>query len=111
MSETSASKYYTLYSNDPDQKIPVPGGGGNIPCSQDQINKLVGYIVDDKISLRQASLKASMSQFTGTKYYSKYIHHPDREIPKPLIQSATLVPNLCTRISLFFQIIKQWMCG
>jgi Asp-tRNA(Asn)/Glu-tRNA(Gln) amidotransferase B subunit len=50
-------------------------------CTQDQINELIGYIVDDKMSILAASKKANMSNKTGRKYYHQYLK--DRNIYYP----------------------------
>jgi transposase len=43
--------------------------------TQDDINKLVGYIVDDKMSIGAASKKANMNYHTGRKYHQKYLQN------------------------------------
>lgn len=76
ISATSALKYYKKYVEDPEHKIPISYNGANRSpkrCTQAQINALIGYIVNDKMSLATASVKADMSEVTGRIYYELYI--------------------------------------
>jgi transposase len=56
--------------------------------TQDEINKFIGYIVDDKMSVIAASKKANMSAPTGIKYYRQYLkdRHVDYSIRKLITQ-------------------------
>jgi transposase len=69
MSVNTASKYYCRYLKD--HKLDLRPH----KCAQAQINKLIGYIVDDKMTLKAASKKANMSAPTGIKYYHQYLKH------------------------------------
>ncbi|KAI8885840.1 hypothetical protein K501DRAFT_331693 [Backusella circina FSU 941] len=82
MDEASAYRYYQMYKKDPKQRIPVPGRQPN-SCTYDQIKALIGYIVDDKMTISAASIKANVCLSTGRKYYSKYLKDPNKIIPKP----------------------------
>jgi response regulator of citrate/malate metabolism len=42
------------------------------PCTQETINQLIGYVVDDKMSIAAASRKANISYDAGKRYYRKY---------------------------------------
>jgi transposase len=69
--EQSAGKYYRQYLKD-NMEIPVPKN--NKCCAQDQIDALMRYIVDNKMSILAASKKANMSYFTSYKYYRQYLN-------------------------------------
>jgi transposase len=76
----SAGKYYRQYLKDNNIKVPVKKT--RKPYTQDQINELIGCIVDDKMSITAASKKANMSNETGRKYYHQYLK--DRNIDGPI---------------------------
>ncbi|KAI8889728.1 hypothetical protein K501DRAFT_282090 [Backusella circina FSU 941] len=78
MSVCSGRKYYQLYTDDPERRIPIQtrkvcSGNG---FSQEQIDVLIRYIVEDKMTLKAASIKANMSKGTAGKYYRRYIKNP-----------------------------------
>jgi hypothetical protein len=73
--ENSAGKYYRQYLKDNTIEHYVPK---NKPCSQDRINELIEYIVDDKMNIKAASKKANMCRDTGRKYYRKYLDDQKR---------------------------------
>jgi transposase len=81
----SAGKYYRQYLIDNSMDIPVIK---NKRYTQDEINKFIGYIVDDKMSVIAASKKANMSAPTGIKYYRQYLkdRHVDYSIRKFITQ-------------------------
>jgi transposase len=82
MDEASAYRYYQMYKKDPKQRIPAPGRQPN-SCTYDQIKALISYIVDDKMTISAASIKANVCLSTGRKYYSKYLNDPNKNIPRP----------------------------
>jgi transposase len=51
--------------------------------TQDQINQLIGYIVDNKMSMLAAAKKANMSNTTGYKYYHRYLNNEKYDVPTP----------------------------
>jgi hypothetical protein len=55
--------------------------GPNPKISQEQINQLIRYIVNDKMSVNKASQKVKMSAHTGYSYYNAYINDPETKIP------------------------------
>jgi molybdenum-dependent DNA-binding transcriptional regulator ModE len=75
----SARKYYRQYLKDNNMEIPVKKTGKRY--TQDDMNKFIGYIVNDKMSIRAASKKANMSCHYGTKYYHQYLHGQKRNRP------------------------------
>jgi transposase len=52
-------------------------------CTRNQIKRLIGYIVDDDMSIMAASIKADMTHATGKKYYQLYLNNPNHDIPMP----------------------------
>jgi transposase len=42
--------------------------------AQEQKSELIGYIVDNKMSIKATAKKANMSQSTGYKYYQQYLN-------------------------------------
>jgi transposase len=90
MSERSGEKYYHLYLNDPNRQITVPRenpGGFCQPCSQEQVTELIHSIVNDRMSLVAASIKANMAVTTAKKYYDKYMDDPNQEVPMPHLKN------------------------
>ncbi|KAI8876628.1 hypothetical protein K501DRAFT_288793 [Backusella circina FSU 941] len=82
----TAQRYYDKYMSDPDRNIPVPGYEGISPSTQhlsDKIKILIGHIVDDKLSLNAASIKAKLCPKTAKKYYTQYLQDPEHKIPVP----------------------------
>jgi transposase len=71
-----ARTYYIQYLKEHDQDVPPPQH-----ITQDCINKLIGYIVEDKMSVSTASKKANVSQTTGYKYYRLYRKNRKRDAP------------------------------
>jgi transposase len=49
--------------------------------TQEQKSELIGYIVDNKMSIKAAAKKANMSQSTGRKYYQQYLNVQKRDVP------------------------------
>jgi hypothetical protein len=82
----SASIYYHQYLKD--NNMEIPEGKYSKRYTQDDINKLIHYIVDDKMSITEASKKANMDHNTGHKYYRKYLkdHHLDVPIRNIITQ-------------------------
>jgi response regulator of citrate/malate metabolism len=84
MSGTAGRRYYREYCNDPNHAIPLPGiTSAQAHCTQDQIRELIGYIVEDQMTMKAASTKAGMSEVTGRKYYRQYLNDPNKAIPVP----------------------------
>ncbi|KAI8887159.1 hypothetical protein K501DRAFT_269130 [Backusella circina FSU 941] len=86
MGESSAYIYYNRYKNDPEKKIPIPNKKGSLGkkyATPQQIKDLIRYIVDDKLSLKNAATKAEIPYSTANAYYIKYLRHPNHEIPVP----------------------------
>jgi transposase len=51
--------------------------------SQEQINQLVHYIVNDNMNITKATRKANISRSTGFIYYNTYKNDPEKKIPVP----------------------------
>jgi hypothetical protein len=79
-----AGRHYRQYLNDNNMVVPVPK---NKRYTQDEINKLIGYIVDDKMNITAASNKANISNETGRKYYHQYLK--DHNIDDPIRKRIT----------------------
>jgi hypothetical protein len=78
---------------DPNHNIPIPTpnrNGFQVPCTQKQIDDLVGYIANDKVAIVVAAKKAGMAASTARKYYARYLHDPNREIPTPHSRSSNI---------------------
>jgi transposase len=86
ISESSGFSYYKLYKNDPEKKIPSPRKQSLCPrtyCTQEQIENLIKYIDDDKMTLKEALAKTNVSYQSGHYYYSRYLKDPNHNIPVP----------------------------
>ncbi|KAI8880233.1 hypothetical protein K501DRAFT_275811 [Backusella circina FSU 941] len=85
--ESTARKYYLKYLNDPNHEIPSSSVKsrciGGIACTQEQVKGLIDYIVNEKMSIQAAAVKANMSEPTARKYYLEYLNDPNRDIPIP----------------------------
>jgi hypothetical protein len=46
--------------------------------TQEQVNELIGYIVDDKMNVKAASKKANKGKTTGSRYYRNYLKSQKR---------------------------------
>jgi Asp-tRNA(Asn)/Glu-tRNA(Gln) amidotransferase B subunit len=86
MSITAASKkldipnstgcsYYHRYLKNHNLYIP------SNRITQDQINKLIRYILIDKMTIKAASEKVNMSYKSGKKYYRQYLTDQKRDVP------------------------------
>jgi transposase len=86
MGPNAVKRHFRQYLNDNNMEIPVPKMGKR--CTQGDINKVIGYIVDDKMSIKAASEKVNMSLSTGYKYYRQYLkeHSVDSSIRKRITQ-------------------------
>jgi hypothetical protein len=69
--EDSVRKYYRQYLKDNNMEIPVSKYCKRF--TQEEKDELIGYIVDDKISITTASKKVNMCGATGYRYYSAYL--------------------------------------
>jgi transposase len=80
----SAIRYHRQYLNDNNMEIPA----GKKTYTRDNINEFIGYIVDDKMSIKAAAIKASMNYQSSYKYYHQYLkdHHLDDPIQNVITQ-------------------------
>jgi transposase len=58
--------------------------------SQEQINQLVHYIVNDNMSITKAALKVNISSKSGSYYYNAYKNDPEKKIPLPRDQTSAM---------------------
>jgi hypothetical protein len=56
-------------------------GGPNPRISQEQINQLIHYIVNDNMNVAEASRKVNISKCSGSIYYKLYNNDPEKKIP------------------------------
>jgi hypothetical protein len=95
MSYHTGTKLYQKYLNDPNHNIPAP----YIPkkrtnaYTQEEINKCISYIVDDKMTMTVASKKANIPGACGSRYYRMYINDPNRKIPSPSDPTSSRVSS------------------
>ncbi|KAI8882582.1 hypothetical protein K501DRAFT_273529 [Backusella circina FSU 941] len=81
MCYSTARKYYKMYLNNPDHEIPIPSIRIGKRCphfTQTKIHKVLGYIINDKMSIAAASRKANMSYNSVTRHYNKFENNPNR---------------------------------
>jgi transposase len=69
-------------------------GGPKPKISQEQINQLIDYIVNENMSIKEASRKVNMSRAEGFHYYTQYKNDPDKKIPLPRNQNQ----RICTQV-------------
>jgi mevalonate pyrophosphate decarboxylase len=69
ISLASATRYYHRYSKENNIKLPV----ARIYYTQDDINRVIGYMTNDKMTLQAASKKANMNQ--------QYLNNESIELP------------------------------
>jgi transposase-like protein len=74
--DSSGRKYYRQYLKEHNIDDPSPKY-----VTQDQTNQVVGYIVDDKMSITAASKKADKNPVTGRKYHHQHLNDQKRDAP------------------------------
>jgi hypothetical protein len=82
MDPCAAGKYYRRYLKD--NKIEAPAGKLRRTFTQDEKDELIGYIVDDGMSIKEASAKLNMCAGTGLKHYNRYLK--DYNLTAPLLK-------------------------
>jgi hypothetical protein len=78
ISKCSACYYYNVYKNDPEKKISsLRNQHAQTPriYMQGQIENLIRYINDDKMTIGEAS--ANMTYISGRYYHNKYLKDPN----------------------------------
>jgi response regulator of citrate/malate metabolism len=81
MSTTTASKYFRKYLKENNMHAPE-SIRATIP--PDQVQKLIAYIVDEKMTIKAASAKANVSTTTASKYFQKYLKENNMHAPEPI---------------------------
>jgi hypothetical protein len=89
MTKTSGNYYYTKYLKDPNHNIPIPQLQQNY--TQDQKNTLLGYIINNKMSIPTASKKAKINEVVARMYYYKYFKEQNPDMPTP----SHVIPHKC----------------
>jgi transposase len=75
MGNHTARRYYRQYLDDPQRRIPMPKNSSK-RSTHAQIRKLIGYIVNDKMSMLAASIKADLRENAAKMHYLKYLNDP-----------------------------------
>jgi hypothetical protein len=81
----SAGKYYQHYLIDNNTEHCVPS---NKRYTQDRINELIRYIVNDKMTIIAASKKVNMGVDADRKYYRQFQKNHNLDIPKKFITQS-----------------------
>lgn len=92
---------------DPKHEILVPGKRtftGRKVITQEQINTLIGCIVEKKMSITQVAKEARMCAINGRLFYRKYVNDPEHKIPatkpnKPYFCTQEQINNLISYIT------------
>jgi molybdenum-dependent DNA-binding transcriptional regulator ModE len=89
MDYDSARRYYKRYLEDPNHNIPVSISRQHY--TQDQKNEFIGYIINDKMTIKAASKKANIPYDSGYNYCQKYLNNQKRNGPtrRPRVVSAS----------------------
>jgi transposase len=80
----TAFYYYNLYKNDPEKNIPLPQHLSKDRArtyTQEEITKLIKYIIDDGMSVLAASARLNLGYSTALTYCHKYLEDPNHNIP------------------------------
>ncbi|KAI8888762.1 hypothetical protein K501DRAFT_329636 [Backusella circina FSU 941] len=106
MSYSSATSYYKYFLKK--KTVPKPRFSNLRRWKKrldfDQVKKLISYIVDDEMSIEQASLNLNVTAQTGKRYYTKYMENKEIPVPgkrvRPHLNSCTYdqVKNLINYI-------------
>jgi hypothetical protein len=75
----SGKYYYAKYLEDPNHTIPIPQLHPSY--TKDQKSEFIGYIVNDKMSMRAASRKAKIKSEAVRHHYHKYFKVQNPDIP------------------------------
>jgi transposase len=84
ISHPTGLRYYNVYKNNPEKKIPVPQNRYMHPrkyYTQEQIANLIKHVDDDKMTVKEASAKADINFDSGRYYHNKYLEDPNHNIP------------------------------
>jgi transposase len=92
MSLSTAKDYYRKYFKQQNPDVATPIHIATHKCyTQEQIKEVIGYIVDDKMTIKDASRKANFNETSARIYYQHYlmdnnIEHPVTQITKNYTQ-------------------------
>jgi transposase len=87
MTFSAVQAYCKRYTEDPNHNIPLPASElnkHNNACTQDQVKRLIHYIVKKNMSIQAASIKTDMGYHTARRYYERYLEDPNHKIPVPV---------------------------
>jgi transposase len=86
MHKKTVMNYYTKYMTDPERKIPVRatiGSSVSKVYTQENVKKIIDYVENDKMTIRDAAKKLDMGESSAYIYYNKYKNDPEKKIPIP----------------------------
>ncbi|KAI8884360.1 hypothetical protein K501DRAFT_312881 [Backusella circina FSU 941] len=92
ISQKMSKRYYYQFQNDPNYEMSIlkeKKGAPSTRCTEEQIKKLISYIVEDRISVETASMKAEVSDETGRRYYCQCLDDLNHKIPIPTRYDCT----------------------
>jgi hypothetical protein len=93
IASTTGAKSYEKYKENPKQKVLVQPESRlthpTVTYTRQEIKKLIGYIADDGMNIKAASLKANMPYTTAYCIYRRYLDDPNHKIPTSRTGSFT----------------------
>jgi transposase len=82
INHVTATMYYHKYFKVQNPNVAIPSHiATRKHYTQEQIKELIGYIVDNKMSMSAAAKKANMSKTSGNRYYNGYLNAQKRNVP------------------------------
>jgi transposase len=82
LSPSTSMKYFSEYKKT--GRIPTPATSKETYCTVEQKRLLIDFLFNDKMTLQEASLNASMTLEAGIKYYTKQLVWPGLQVPPEL---------------------------
>ncbi|KAI8882950.1 hypothetical protein K501DRAFT_333684 [Backusella circina FSU 941] len=71
--------------------------------TRDQIERLIGYTVDNMMFIQVAFIQANMAIYSAKIFYSKYLNDPNHELPTPK-RDTSFESRSCTQEQMSEQI-------
>jgi hypothetical protein len=82
MNYVTARYHYHKYFKQQNPDIPAPNHITTYKhYTQEQIKEVIGYIIDDKMSINAASRKTNISPDAGRRHYRQYLKDNDTMVP------------------------------
>jgi transposase len=82
LSPSTSMKYFSEYRKT--GRIPTPPTSKETYCTVEQKRLLIDFLFNDKMTLQEATLNASMTLEAGIKYYTKQLVGPGLQVPPEL---------------------------